>query len=196
MLIHARKCSQDLKLKGGTNFGFMNGANREKNKYRYLPSVTSYATWQFHRRSDDIFRPNNLTVDTTSIASPLITMGAKTAAGLANEIRSSLHFDSFSWNLFWLDLVISSLTSDWIRLSFFLSTHSAIVVSSTYFHSSVLLVLISSVMRINSHAELGSLRHPCRNVPPFRQAVFTQLDSLRAVSKEIDDPKRNANRQV
>ena len=109
------------------------------------------ATWQFHRRSDDIFRPNNLTVDTTSIASPLITMGSKTAAGLVNEIRSSLHFDSFSWNLFWLDLVISSSTSDWIRLSFFLSTHSAIVVSSTYFHSSVLLVLISSIMRINSH---------------------------------------------
>ena len=27
---------------GGTNFGFMNGANREKNKYRYLPTVTSY----------------------------------------------------------------------------------------------------------------------------------------------------------
>ena len=30
-----------------------------------------------------MFRPNNLTVDTTSIASSLITMGAKTAAGLA-----------------------------------------------------------------------------------------------------------------
>ena len=30
-------------------------------------------------------------------------MGAKSAAGLANEIHSSLHFDSFSWNLFWLD---------------------------------------------------------------------------------------------
>ena len=68
-------------------------------------------------------------------------MGAKSAADLANEIRSSLHFDSFSWNLFWLDLAISSSTSDWIRLSSFLSTHSAIVVSSTYFHSSVLLVL-------------------------------------------------------
>ena len=37
----------------------------------------------------------------------LITMGAKSAADLANEIRSSLHFDSFSWNLFWLDLAIS-----------------------------------------------------------------------------------------
>ena len=97
------------------------------------------------------FRPNNLTVDTTSIAFPLITMGAKSATDLANEIRSSLHFNSFSWNLFWLDLAISSSTSDWIWLSSFLSTHSAIVVSSTYFHSSVLLVLMSSIMRINSH---------------------------------------------
>ena len=54
----------------------------------------------FRRRSDDIFRPNNLTVDTTSIAFPLITTGAKSAADLGNEIRTSLHFDSFSWNLF------------------------------------------------------------------------------------------------
>ena len=46
-----------------------------------------------------MFSPNNLTVDTTSIAFPLITIGAKSAADLANEIRSSLHFDSFSWNL-------------------------------------------------------------------------------------------------
>ena len=47
------------------------------------------ATEQFHRRSDDVFRPNNLTVDTTSIAFPLMTMGAKSTADLANEIRSS-----------------------------------------------------------------------------------------------------------
>ena len=38
-----------------------------------------------HRRSDDIFRHNNLTVDATSIAFPLITMEAKSAADLANE---------------------------------------------------------------------------------------------------------------
>ena len=45
-------------------------------------------------------------------------------------------------------------------------------------------------------SELGSLRHPCWYVPPLRQAIFSQFDSLRAICKEIDDPKRYANRHV
>lgn len=57
------------------------------------------------------------------------------------------------WNLFWLDLAISSSTWDWIQLTSFLSTHSATVVSSRYFHSFVLLALMSSIMRTNSHVQ-------------------------------------------
>ena len=98
-----------------------------------------------------MFNPSNLTHETCSIAFPLMIIGLKSAGVFANEIRISLHFFSFSWNLFLPDFVTSSLTSSWILLAWFFATFSAIVVSSKYFHSSVLVTSISSTIKTKSH---------------------------------------------
>ena len=95
--------------------------------------------------------PSNLAFHTTSIGFPLTIIGEKSGAHLAKDIRSYLHFDSFSWNLFVWYWVVISITASWILLVWFLATHSAMVVPSTYFHRSKLVTSISSIIRRNSH---------------------------------------------
>ena len=80
-----------------------------------------------------MFKPNNLTVTTTSISLSSITISSNWGWHLANEILSSLHLLSFNWSLFLLDNnSTSSSTAFWMLVIFPFSTGSAIVVSSTY----------------------------------------------------------------
>ena len=83
---------------------------------------------------------------------PINENWSKANTVLTKESLSSLHLASFSWDLFSLDFWTCSSTSFWIVLALVLTTFSDMVVSSTYFHRSGLLVSMSSIMRINSHA--------------------------------------------
>ena len=98
-----------------------------------------------------MFKPSSLTLDTTSIAFLFRITRATSASFLAKKIRISLHSGSFNWNLLLSDLTTSWLTECWIVLSWFLAMRSAIVLPSTYFHFSlVLLVSLSSIIKMNN----------------------------------------------
>lgn len=66
-------------------------------------------------------------------------------------MHSSLHFDSFSWNLSAVAWLTRVSTAAWIWLSWFLLSISEIVVSLMYFQRSVAGTLSSSITTINSH---------------------------------------------
>ena len=98
-----------------------------------------------------MFRPNNLAVETVSKGFSSTKIGSNWGSVFAKVIRSSLHFDSFSWNLWAWAFSVKSVTATWILLSSFLLMHSAIVVSSTNFRRSVSATSISSIINKNSH---------------------------------------------
>ena len=75
----------------------------------------------------------------------LIVMGSKGFSDFVNDILSSLHFDSFNWKPSARDFVTNSLMRDCIELVPFFSTHSARVVSSTYFQMLVFVTLKSLI---------------------------------------------------
>ena len=118
-------------------------------------------------QSLEMFKPNSLTVCATLIAFPLTIIGSRSTRCLAKEILSSLHLATVSLEIYFsLDFSTSSSTSFWIVLALVLPTFSTMVVSSTYFHKSGLLVSMSSIMRINSHGpSFCTLRDPAGVFP-------------------------------
>ena len=78
----------------------------------------------------------------------------------------------FSWNLFPSDLATSSFTSLWVMLSLFFAAGPVIVVSSTYFQSSTLLVSISSIISMNIQ---GPCLVPCGT--PAEVSLHSNLQS-------------------
>ena len=80
----------------------------------------------------------------------LIVTGLKVFFDLVNDILSSLHFDLFNWKPLARDFVTNSSKRYCIELVPFFSTHSARVVSSTYFQMFVFATLRSLIIIINN----------------------------------------------
>ena len=117
--------------------------------FRYAETLLELSDmWQVHFRSIEMFRQSSLTLDTTSIAFSLMVCSfiilANLASILANE-NSYLFTFAFVQLKFVLrthrDSATYSLTMSWIMFPWFLATGSGIVVSSTYCHISVFVLL-------------------------------------------------------
>ena len=80
----------------------------------------------------------------------LVVTGSKVSYNFVNDILSSLHFDSFNWKPSARDFVTNSSKRDCIELVPFFSTHSARVVSSTYFQMFVFATLRSLIIIRNN----------------------------------------------
>ena len=86
-----------------------------------------------HFKSFDIITSNNFADGKTSMFVLLIVISSKGFSDFVNDILSSIHFDSFNCKPSARDFETNSSTGDCIELVPFFSTHSARVVSSTYF---------------------------------------------------------------
>ena len=89
-------------------------------------------------------------------------MGSNEAGLVEKLMRSSLHFDSLSSNLFTVARVEKVSTAFWMLLSWPLLTVSETVVSFTYFHRSDLGMSRSLIIIANSH---GPSLVPCGTPP-------------------------------
>ncbi len=113
--------------------------------------LTTSSICKFHVSLLSNDKPRRLTDFTTLTLLLLISIGLKSRGTFEKEIRSSLHFSSFSFiSLFWdhCDILLAIVCA---LLCWFLSTVSDAVVSSTYFHRSVPVVDRSFIMIKKSH---------------------------------------------
>ena len=83
---------------------------------------TISSTWLFHLRLLDRVRPNTLAFGTTSMSLPLIRIVSNEAGLVEKVMRSSLHFDLLSSNLFMVARVEKVSTAFWMLLSWPLLT--------------------------------------------------------------------------
>ena len=122
----------------------------------------------------------------------LIVMCSKGFSDSVNDILSSLHFDSFNWKPSAQDFVTNSSTRDCIELVPFFFTHSARVVSSTYFQMLVFVTLKSLIIIRNNQGP----RNSCWYSTPYRYTIKTQVHPLPSVRQEIQNPAHDRFRKV
>ena len=99
--------------------------------------------WEFHLKAFEIFKQNTFSL-------LLIKIGSNRGWDLAHDIL--MHLLSLNWKLFLLDNSASSSTAVWMLIISPFSTGLAVVMSSTYFHRSVFVTLISSIIRYKSYS--------------------------------------------
>ena len=121
---------------------------------RFSHTTLSFSFTTIRSKSDQNF--SFTTIRSKLISFSFTTIRSKLVSMVLRLILISLNLDSLSWNLFAAALLARESTADWMLDVADLGTVSEIVLSTTYFHSSVLVMSRSFIITMKSQDQILS----------------------------------------